>query len=155
MEKKQPQKEIIRTEVAGGFIDSAYIDGERNGEEIEYSRDKKRLVRITMYRNGKREGLQIEYSDTGGIETPFKNDKINGIVKWYDHVSRLLREDPFIDGVRNGTVEDYVVRGTETVLMAETIYKNGVKEGIRKEYAEDGVTVKKQTSFVNDKAVKV
>ncbi len=154
MENRQLQKEIIRTEVPGGFIDSAYIDGKRHGEEIEFSRDKKRLVRITIYKNGKREGLQIEYSDTGGIETPFENDKINGIVKWYDHASRLLREDPFTDGVRNGTVKDYAVRGTKTVLVTETVYKNGVKEGVQKEYAEDGITIKKQTLFANDKAVK-
>jgi antitoxin component YwqK of YwqJK toxin-antitoxin module len=39
-------------------------------------------------------------------------------------------------------------------LKTETVYKHGVKEGLQKEYAEDGVTVKKQTLFVNDKAVK-
>ena len=128
--------EIVRTEVPGGFVDSAYVNGAKNGEEIEFSRDKKRLVRITTYINGKREGVQIEHSDTGRVETPFKNDKPHGIIKWYDKYSRLLREDPFVNGIREGKVRDYVVRGNEVFLLAETMYKNGEKDGVRMEYAE-------------------
>ena len=145
--------EIVRTEVPGGFVDSAYVDGAKSGEEIEFSRDKKRLVRITPYINGKREGLQIEYSDTGGVETPFKNDQPHGIIKWYDRSSRLLREDPFVNGIREGKLRDYVVRGNEVFLLSETMYKNGEKDGISTEYAEDGKTVKLQTVYAKGQLI--
>ena len=68
----------------------------------------------TLYTNGKKEGVEKYYFDYGGLksETPYKNDKAEGISKEYYY--------------ENG--------GLET----EFLYKNGARDGITKVYMFNG-----------------
>ena len=77
------------------------------------------------------------YSESGDLlwETPYKNDKKNGIEKEYYESGALMSEMPFENGKRDGIEKGYYESGA---LWGEIPYKNGKENGIEKGYYESG-----------------
>lgn len=92
------------------------------------------LVIQIPYVNGKKEGLAKAYFKYF-LLIPYKNDKINGVLKKYEFMdSSLVSTAPFIDGVLNGTAKEYYHNGK---IERETVYIKG-KEVSDNAYDEAG-----------------
>ena len=78
-----------------------------------------------------------EYYKNGNLEfeTPYKNDKREGIAKGYYESGNLWSEIPYKNGKREGIVKWYNESGN---LWKEIPYKNGETEGIEKWYYQNG-----------------
>lgn len=63
----------------------------------------------------------------------------------------LFREESFFDNKRNGITKDYKIINKKQVLLIETSYKNGLKNGLSIKYDDDGKTIKKKTIWLNGK----
>ena len=82
----------------------------------------------------------------GTRETPYKNGKKDGIVKWYKQNGNLAQEVPYKDGKLEGVAKWYYESGN---LRSETSYKNDKREGIEKSYDENG-NLRIERSYLND-----
>ena len=91
----------------------------------------------TPYKNDKREGIAKVYFENGNLasETPYKNGKIEGIEKWYYENGNLNIEIPFKNDKREGMVKWYYESGN---LASEIPHKNDEAYGNLKYYTEDG-----------------
>ena len=71
------------------------------------------LWRETPYKNGKVDGIVKEYFENGKLEreAPYKNGKIEGIEKWYYENGNLNIEIPFKNNKREGMVKWYYESG--------------------------------------------
>ena len=78
----------------------------------------------------------VEYSVVEDYmsETPYKDGKIEGILKSY-YKGNLYLEIPFKNGVKHGIQKSYYKSGN---LREETLYKNDEKEGVEKTYYPNG-----------------
>lgn len=92
---------------------------------------------ITPYKNGKIDGVLKFYNAKNQLEqeTPYKNGKINGNSKGYDNEGRVRSITPYKDGKING-VEKLFYKNK--VLKKETPYKNGKINGFVRGYYESG-----------------
>ncbi len=68
-------------------------------------------------------------------ETPFKNDKREGIEKWYHENGKLTSETPYKNGKIEGIEKWYYEDGN---LASEIPHKNDEAHGNLKYYTEDG-----------------
>ncbi|AQQ59352.1 hypothetical protein XJ32_03755 [Helicobacter bilis] len=77
-----------------------------------------------------------EYDENGQLqsETPFKNDKQEGIEKAYYINGNLMAETPYKDNKINGIAKWYYENGN---LVIEVSYKNDELHGDLKYYTED------------------
>ncbi|MCD4772726.1 MAG: hypothetical protein K8R41_05005 [Bacteroidales bacterium] len=91
-----------------------------------------KLKLVGKYKHGKKEGFFKEYSNVGDLA---KAEKFtNGIIQ--ENVAKLKKLDVKKDYYKNGKVK----------IVAS--YKDGVPEGIRREYSEDG-TIENSYIFKN------
>ncbi|RDX34199.1 hypothetical protein DZA35_01545 [Arcobacter sp. HD9-500m-PIT-SAG03] len=68
----------------------------------------------------------------------YKDDKRNGIEKYYNENGKLTFETIYKDDKRNGIEKHYNENG---ILYSETMYSNDEKHGFQKTFAEDGSLV--------------
>lgn len=85
--------------------------------------------------------VEIEYFKNGEIksETPYKNGKLDGIVKEYYENGKLESEVPYKDNQENGVYRTYYANG-KIKEDGEYVTINSMKQwiGDRKLYTEDG-----------------
>ena len=79
----------------------------------------------------------FRWVETGIVmETPYVNDKINGIIKWYSSKEGSLRiETPYVNNKMNGIRKEYFDDGS---IKWETPYVNDKMNGVEKEYDTQG-----------------
>ncbi|MCI7410245.1 toxin-antitoxin system YwqK family antitoxin [Helicobacter bilis] len=94
----------------------------------------------------KNDCVDTEYDSNGNIwrETPYKDGKLNGIVKKYDINGKLSMERPYKNGELDGIEKVYYENGK---LESETPYKNGKAEGIKRWYYENG-NIKQERTYI-------
>ena len=106
---------------------------------------------INKYKNGKPDGLWIDYYKNGQIEweRTYTNGNLDGLSKWYYSNGQLKSETPYLtDGFnsyRDGLCKSFYENG---YLKTEGMYKIKInpgdktstenKEGLWKEYNENG-----------------
>lgn len=137
-----------------------FINGLEEGNGFEYDRDGN-IITLTEYRrgfiinresinrfdrNGLKQGRWKYFYEDGALreEGSFRNDKKDGFFKIYDRKGNLLELKKFVDGeevidapeiAKLDVVTEYYETG---VISKVTTYKNGLEEGVSREYAEDG-----------------
>ena len=137
-----------------------FENGLENGTEKAYS-DDGRLTMIAVYKNGflrhqefmngmdkqgRKQGLWKEFYPDGSLKWAgtYKNDIKNGYFKYYDQEGNLEKIDKYVDGILQEDPPelavydirtDYYPDGSIKVLGS---YKNGVAEGVRREYDKNG-----------------
>jgi antitoxin component YwqK of YwqJK toxin-antitoxin module len=82
-------------------------------------------------------------------ETVYKNNKREGLTKWYTDKGKTSIEYNYISGNLDGMQKTYYA--TDGALNTETMYKENLMNGEHKEYHEDGKTIKISGSYLNDK----
>ena len=93
--------------------------------------------------------VEKEYDSSVNLwrETPFKNDKAEGIGKWYYENGNLALEMPYKNGEAEGILKGYYENG---LLRREAPLKNDKIDGILKEYYENG-SLQAEVKVLNDK----
>ena len=73
----------------------------------------------TPFKNDKREGIAKEYDSNGNLasETPYKNGKAEGIEKWYYENGKLMAEIPFLNNLFHGDTRFYTEDGKLLALV--------------------------------------
>ena len=91
----------------------------------------------TPFVDDKINGIAKVYYENGELqwETLFKDDKKDGIEKGYYESGELQMETPFVDDKINGIAKEYYENGE---LQWEIPYKDGKKDGIQKVYYKSG-----------------
>ncbi len=113
-------------------------NGVQDGIWITYfeGEESNRIKTISNFVNGKMNGPYIEMNNRSQIDkrTNYLNDQVQGLYAEYKF-GRPLKEFNYKDGVPDGLSKEYNDRGK---LIKETSYKNGNLHGIIKQYDEDG-----------------
>ncbi|WP_372446177.1 toxin-antitoxin system YwqK family antitoxin, partial [Helicobacter bilis] len=83
-----------------------------------------KLERETPFKNDKAEGIAKEYYESGELraETPFKNDKREGIEKWYYWNGNLMAEISYLNYYFHGDMTYYT---EDKKLLALVKAENG------------------------------
>ncbi len=98
---------------------------------------------------GRPNGLWKWFDDNGNLkqEGIYKNGLKNGIFKTFDLAGNLVTIEKFVDGVKQESAEevaklelrrDYYPSGK---VKVEATYRNGLPEGIRREFDEKGTVI--------------
>jgi antitoxin component YwqK of YwqJK toxin-antitoxin module len=148
-----------------------FIDGLEEGMAMEYAEDGRTITlikyksgfiverqKINRYDNNNRKhGLWKYFHDNGVVrlEGMYKRGLENGYFKEYDYTGNLITTTKYVDGVKKEDArelakldvrKDYYADGQ--VKIVATYNKEGVPEGIRREYAPDG-TIESSYIFRN------
>ena len=104
---------------------SSYINGKLNGKYIEFD-SRGYLVKTADFINDNLNGKYIKYKYNKIIEeSSYKNGKLNGIrTKYYDNNGKKQEEVEYKDDVIDGVVRYYDDKGE---LQIEYVYRNGKK----------------------------
>ena len=81
------------------ITESLYVDGQKNG--LEKRTKNGILICETPYQNGKKNGIEKSYySDNGQIKsiTPYLDDQIHGVDKYYDYKGHLKSQTFYVHG---------------------------------------------------------
>ena len=111
--------------------------------------DLKNIDGIMMERATRRpaNGLGCTYRESAYMELPYKNGKLDGIVREYYENKKIKGELPCKNGKREGVAKIYYRNGK---LKEETPYKKDKKEGMGRMYYENG-KLQGDCTFKNDK----
>lgn len=137
-----------------------YADGLENGMAMEYDQQgtiitlieyKKGFIvnrdRINRKdRNNFKQGKWVYFYDDGTVklEGNYRDDMKNGYFKQYDREGNLVTVEKYIDDVLQENVAELVELEVRTdyypngKIKTVASYKDGIPEGIRREYTEDG-----------------
>jgi antitoxin component YwqK of YwqJK toxin-antitoxin module len=141
-----------------------FIDGLEEGLSKEYAPDG-RVIKLVTYlkgyitdieninrldAKGKKQGKWVFFYDEGSVrlEGTYRNDLENGYFKEYSRDGNLVSTTKYIDGVLQESPEelakldiktDYYPDGKVKIVAS---YKDGVPEGVRREYSPEGEIVK-------------
>jgi len=74
-------------------------------------------------------------SDTVAREVPYKNGKVDGVVKDFFPNGKLFESSTYVQGVKHGPSTKFYESG---VLSQETVYDSGKIDGVQKKYRKDG-----------------
>ncbi|MDP4282728.1 MAG: hypothetical protein Q8867_11380, partial [Bacteroidota bacterium] len=154
-----PEGIVIKSLVfqAGARIGEGIIqeDGTKDGHWVEFFSDST-IKSEGNYKDGKPLGEWKYFYTDGKIEQTGKysnSGKLTGIWKWFYNNGRLLREEEYLNGLRDGIHREYDEEGNET---EEGEYVKGLEDGpwfsICGDYMErgsyrDGLKTGKWTSW--------
>ncbi|HHH53929.1 MAG TPA: hypothetical protein ENK91_09745 [Bacteroidetes bacterium] len=104
---------------------TSYIDGKLNGKFIEFD-NRGYLVKTADFKNDQLDGRYVKYKYNKIIEEAnYENGKLNGIrTKYFDNNGKKQEEVEYKDDVIDGIVRYYDDKGELTI---EYTYKNGKK----------------------------
>jgi len=122
---------------------TTYVNGVRNGADTYYSRKNRKLDTVTMYKDGKKNGVQTKYrygfnrdpnalSSTNKID--FIDGKRNGFERHWEANGRLVYEAPYKNDELNGVEKLWFKKDGK--LSRTITYRNGKKHGPQKDYSE-------------------
>ncbi len=128
-----------------------YKDGILDGDKVWFGNDGIVGMR-EKYVNGKRNGEQITYYINGKIKSviPYKNDKIDGIIEWYNEDGLLIDQQDITNGT--GKYTSYWENGN---IQEEGSYKNYIKVGDWTKYNKNKVKEKTITYSQSGKILKI
>ena len=145
-------------------IEIPYVNGQEQGLGKEYDTNGT-IITLTEYkrgfivermkinridRNNQKQGKWYYFYDSGPVRTEgtFKNNKKNGYFKEFAENGDLIRVQKYLDDVIQPEAEEirkldiqneyYPTGKIKTVSM----FRNGVPEGMKKEFSQDGQIVK-------------
>jgi len=89
------------------------------------------------FKDGKIEGMVKLYYENGRLknEVSYKNDEPDGVYKGYDENGNLQLEGKHVKGKRDGLEKSYYPNGA---VKTETPFKDGIVDGVMKNYYENG-----------------
>jgi antitoxin component YwqK of YwqJK toxin-antitoxin module len=137
-----------------------FVDGREDGLSKEFGEDG-RVVTLTVYKKGyvisrekinrldseeRKQGLWKFFHENGlvRLEGTYRNDLEHGYFKEYDEDGKLIATAKWVDGekqknaielVRLTVDKEYYPDGSVKTVQS---YRNGVPQGVRREYAEEG-----------------
>lgn len=137
-----------------------FADGREDGLAKEYAEDG-RVITLTAYKKGyvvsrerinrmdsenRKQGLWKFFHENGFVklEGKYTNDLKDGYFKEYDEKGKLLYTSKWVEGekqddvaelVRLEVAKDYYPNGQVAIMQT---YRNGVAQGVRREYDEEG-----------------
>jgi antitoxin component YwqK of YwqJK toxin-antitoxin module len=153
---------LVKKYTQGGLLYSwtPYINGEKDGISIEYyvhvqcdyKNDYEHLESIryeTPYTDDKINGVAKEYNRGGGLKSikTYKDNTLDGITKEYDNNGRIKSISVYTDGRLNGIKTEYYTNGQ---LAKEAIFIDGKQNGVAKEYYKDSA-LKSETPYTYGK----
>ena len=108
-----------------------YKNGEYDGLYETYHWNGKVKEKI-LYKNGEYDGLYETYHWTGDLEKRilYKNGKHDGLYETYFLEGHLSYKSNWKDGQQYGRTLTYRNRGRDSIIMGETNYKDGKKDGL-------------------------
>jgi antitoxin component YwqK of YwqJK toxin-antitoxin module len=136
-----------------GLEDGISLSYATDGRIIEIVRFQKGFMKNREYINrkdaqGRKQGIWKEFWPGKDYmtksEIPYRNDRIDGYAKYYDSKGNLDNIQKYVNGVlvvdppelaEYELRTDYYPDGSIKVIGS---YKDGVAEGVRREYAQDG-----------------
>lgn len=112
------------------------ISDVRNGSWVTYHPGKDAVKTITTYVHGKKNGMEIEFNDRGGITAiiEYKNDQLHGMSAKYQF-GRATEETHYKDGVMHGPYAIYTSQGQ---VQRKGSFKEGKQNGLLQYYDLDG-----------------
>ncbi|MBP9549663.1 MAG: toxin-antitoxin system YwqK family antitoxin [Chitinophagales bacterium] len=127
-----------------------YINDTLNGEMRTYttSNNVRILQQSQYYKNGKLDGLAIEYNNMGKTSSAeeYKAGIKNGRSIWYYNNGEPAMEQFYVNGILEGTQTVYNMNG---VVISQGKNKNGAKSGMWLEYFDNG-KVKSEGNYTED-----
>jgi len=128
--------------VCGSQIQRGYVptratplnsEGVIDGVVYQWTPGQGQPIRITIYVEGKRHGIEKVYSNTSRLqaENPYENDKLHGVRKTYYEDGELQGETTFEHGTPVGEGVTYCPQGN---VIERTPYQDGVMHGERVQY---------------------
>jgi uncharacterized protein (TIGR02145 family) len=106
-----------------------YKDGYRDGKEIIILNDS--TTSESNYIEGRRFGLQIEYYENGKIHRYGNLINGNGILTEWDEDGKIASESIYKNGLLNGVCKRYVYSSTlDKKIISELNYKDGKLDGL-------------------------
>lgn len=147
-----------------------FVNGLEQGYGKEYAPDGT-IVTLTEYKrgfivdrmrinrkdgSGRKQGRWCTFFDNGNLKTEatYRDDRINGYYKEYARNGDLLKILKYTDGVvepeaaevrKLDVQNEYYPDGK---VKVSAMFRNGVPEGVRREYSEDG-TISKCETYLN------
>ena len=92
--------------------------------------------------------VKKSYYDNGNIryKNPMKNNKINGVAKYWSEEGYLINEVEYLNGLLHGEWKEYY---PSKKIKSVTIYKFNKKDGLQITYHMNGIK-KSETVFSDD-----
>lgn len=138
-----------------------FVAGKEEGQGFEYSDPDGIIITITQYKmgfvqkaeiinrkdkNGWKQGMWKEFYPNGIVKTEvtYTDDKMSGYLKEYSPKGSLLNTTKYINGVLQKNAPELAKLDVKTAYYESgavhytATYKDGVAEGIQKEFSEDG-----------------
>ena len=127
--------------------------GFAQNDTLRYYHDNGQLGEIGIFKDGKKEGLYKQYHQDGSLDKTinYKNGLYNGLWTNYrrnENNELVIDESIYINGRREGTWKMYV----GNTLKTEGYLKNKMKNRIWKYYHDNG-QVKTETKWIDDKKI--
>lgn len=156
--KRGVQEKIIYYSDGSILRRSFYVNDQLMGQEKEFYNGGIKLRRITNYKNGKREGIDIGYYEDGKVRDKINYTSGSGTLTEYNTDGKLEKKTSIKNWERNGPSITYnkdgliqaVINYKNNKLDGPYIlyrngkpsilftYKDGVKEGKSESYWDDG-----------------
>ena len=137
-----------------------FENGKEEGFAFEYAEDST-VITVTEYKmgfvkkqerinrkdkNNRKQGVWKEFYETGILKSEgvYSDDKKNGFFKEYSLIGSLVNTEKYINGELQKNVPELTKMDMKTEYYERGIvkyyggYKNGVPEGVHREYAIDG-----------------
>lgn len=138
------QRAVIRRD-DGSLQEQGYVrNGKKTGTWTTYFPEKGFPKTITSYVDGNLDGLFIQFTNRGQIEsrTGYKMNEFEGLAATYKF-NRLVTEANYKAGKLNGISRNY--NELTGKLQTETEYINGQQHGEHKVFNEDGQVIMQYT----------
>lgn len=130
-------EETVRSQTNYGY----YKDGQKDGMWT-YLNNRGTLSKIENYRNGKLDGMRMEFEPTyGGSVTlleQYNQGVLNGRATNYSY-NRIIGETDYEMGKLNGLKRVFYKTGGEPILQEESYYTDDVLDGTSTWYSNKGV----------------
>lgn len=128
----------VKKDPNGTLLEEGTTDakGLKTGTWVIYQGEGAYPAKITNYINGEYNGPYFEFDAFGrmSLKASYKNNKLHGVVLKYLN-GDLAQESNYKEGVLDGVYKEYSRRGS---LQKEINYKNGKLDGPFRYYDENG-----------------
>lgn len=130
-------------------VEKKYYNSGVLKQTITLFRMSKKIKIETPYKNDKKEGIEKGYYESGkvAVEIPYVSDKIDGVYKSFYENGAVDLVIPYKNDKKDGTGKEYYENGN---IKLEVPLKNGIEEGIEKVYYTSGALAQ-VTTYKNNK----